>query len=313
MRGISSPFMIIIFGPTGVGKSAFAVELGQHIPAEIINADMGQLYTPLTIGTAKSAWRSETIPHHMFDLVDEPRNYTVNEYRTTIDPLLHETWQRGNIPIIVGGSGFYLHSLLFPPQAGPTIDEDTIPADWNLLHRIDSVRAQNIHPNDAYRIKRALSIWFATGIAPSDWKRPYQPPAPYVLIQLTRDRAQLYEQINTRTITMLDEGWLDECRLLYGTEWEPFVRKKKLIGYGELFDYVAGNLAYDEVIATIAQKTRNYAKRQETFGSFLSRTIRRAMPSENRFLGTMQQVNLTSTEPRLYINQLLKNIDAVKA
>lgn len=313
MRGISSPFMIIIFGPTGVGKSAFAVELGRHIPAEIINADIGQLYTPLTIGTAKPAWRSEEIPHHMFDLIDEPRNYTVKEYRSTIYPLLHEIWQRGNIPIIVGGSGFYLHALLFPPQAGPTADEDAIPADWDLLHRIDPVRAKNIHPHDAYRIKRALSIWFATGIAPSHWKRPYQPPAPYLLIQLTRDRAQLYEQINARTITMLAEGWLDECRSLYGTEWELFVRKKKLIGYSELFDYMAGTKSFEDAIATIQQKTRNYAKRQETFGAFLSRTIRQSAASNNQRRETVEQVNLTSTDPHLYINQLLKNIHAVIA
>src|SRR5579863_9779399 len=113
---INRPFMLIVYGPTGVGKTDVALAIAQHIPAEIINMDMGQFYTPLSIGTAKPDWKNSPIPHHLFDIIDTPINYTVAEYRTMLYKTVQEVIGRGNLPILVGGSGFYLHSLLFPPH-----------------------------------------------------------------------------------------------------------------------------------------------------------------------------------------------------
>src|SRR5579859_8042174 len=108
-------FFLVITGPTGVGKTDFALDLAQHIPSEIINADMGQCYKPLTIGTSKPDWKSQATPHHIFDVLDEPAHFSVTDYREKVLDLIHGIWSRNKLPIIVGGSGFYIKSLFFPP------------------------------------------------------------------------------------------------------------------------------------------------------------------------------------------------------
>ena len=111
------PFFIVIAGPTGVGKSDFALQLAQQLsfPVELINADMGQLYTPLSLGTAKPDYKHEPVVHHLFDCLDEPRDYTVHEFRQAVVQVMQELWARGVVPLIVGGSSFYVQSLFFPP------------------------------------------------------------------------------------------------------------------------------------------------------------------------------------------------------
>src|SRR3990172_4748508 len=108
---IDRPFMLIIYGPTGVGKTDMALAIAERMPSEIVNMDVGQFYTPLSIGTAKPAWRSSPVPHHLFDILDTPKNITVVEYRTLLLKKINEIRDRGNLPIVVGGSGFYLYSL----------------------------------------------------------------------------------------------------------------------------------------------------------------------------------------------------------
>ena len=118
----STKYMIIIYGPTAVGKTDAAFKIAEHISAEIINADVGQFYTPLLIGTAKPDWKKSPVPHHLFDILDEPKDLTVAQYRELLIPVLDEIWRRNNIPIIVSGSGFYLTYIFFPPEAN-TIDQ----------------------------------------------------------------------------------------------------------------------------------------------------------------------------------------------
>ena len=236
--------LIILFGPTAVGKTQFADLLAAHLPAEIVNADMGQLYTPLTIGTAKPDWRKSTVPQHLFDIVNEPRLVTVAEYRDRMMVILDAIWARKNIPILVGGSGFYLQSLFFPPEA----TSDTSPAQekvaqekfapepdrWRQLYEIDPQRALRIHPHDMYRINRALLIFFTTGKKPSAQEPRYQPLASYCFVLLKRDRKELYERIDIRTRAMLQEGWIQETQRLMGTEWQEFLINKKIIGYDDI-------------------------------------------------------------------------------
>ena len=104
--------MLIVYGPTGVGKTELSLSIAKTVPSEIINIDVGQLYTPLSIGTAKPDWRSSSIPHHLFDVVDTPKNYTVAQYRTIFYQKVHEIIARGNLPIVVGGSAFYIQPLI---------------------------------------------------------------------------------------------------------------------------------------------------------------------------------------------------------
>lgn len=311
-------YMLILYGPTGVGKTDCALSLAQRIPAEIINADVGQFYVPLTIGTAKPSWKTSTVPHHLFDILDEPRDITVTEYRNLVIPVLNEVWQRGNIPIIVGGSGFYIASLLFPPPSLPKEIVDSTFQDeknlWEQLFAIDPDRAQQIHPHDTYRITRALDIWYSTGTKPSQYIPTYQPIAPFLLVWLTRDRHELYERINQRVIQMFNQGWLEEVMALRGTEWEKFLLKKKLIGYDDIIQYLRQtnpSQSMEDLIATIAQKTRNYAKRQITFWTMLKKKLIAVGHKENDqvMLPGIKTFDLTLRDLDLYIKLLLQELN----
>ena len=317
---LQQPFMLIIFGPTGVGKSDAAIAIAQKFPAEIINIDMGQLYTPLTIGTAKPAWREEQVPHHLFDVIDEPIAFTVTAYRARIKALLHDIWSRGKLPILVGGSGFYLKSLFFPPRS-PTIDCEpselqTIPEDllWAKLNDVDPERAQQLHPHDTYRIKRALAIWFTTHIKPSTQKPQFVPLAPFKLICFTRDRNQLYERINMRVDQMMYEGWMHEVAQLKNSPWEDFLRTKKIIGYDVLLDFLSNEQTQQKLaqaIDEIKQKTRNYAKRQLTFWRMLERELQEAITLREKsatITSEIESVNLTLCDINLYIDLLQRQL-----
>jgi len=306
-------YLFILFGPTGVGKTDVALKFTQELPAEIVNIDVGQFYTRLSIGTAKPNWRVGPVPQHLFDIIHTPRNCTVIEYRERFLQAIREIQQRDHLPVVVGGSSFYVHSLFFPPHVS---EERFIKGCqdcndrqlWQKLYEVDPDRAKQIHPHDTYRIERALAIWYATGKKPSVFIPTYAPPSPYTLICLTRDRQELYSRINERTKAMIKAGWIDEVKNLVGTEWEPFLRVKNLIGYSELFDYLEGRRDLADTIALIQQETRNYAKRQLVFWRCLEKQLRSQSLSPYTRIET---VNLTTTNIDLYIKQLSKQIMSV--
>lgn len=310
--------MILIYGPTGVGKTDLAEKLASRLSAaEIVNADLGQFYTPLCIGTAKPDWRNSPLAQHLFDIINEPRMITVTEYRDMMLQILDEIWNRGALPIIVGGSGFYLQSLFFPPISA-TIEppkKNYYGAEsqrWDLLYSIDPERALRIHRNDIYRINRALDIYYETGKKPSEQVPRYQPLGSFLFVTVARERDDLYARINARTQLMMNAGWMNEVSLLQGTDWEPFLKKKKLIGYDDILNYLEGakdEQSYAQLIEVIARKTRNYAKRQITFGTQLVNHLEKSLLENSDSGSACQQLNLTSGKLELYINQLLRQIE----
>lgn len=312
----TQPYVIIITGPTGVGKTELALSLAQHIPSEIINGDVGQFYTPLTIGTAKPDWQNEPVPHHLFDIINEPQDCTVVEYRERVSAMVDDIWQRGRVPIIVGGSLFYIKSLFYPPQTLPisTVKKDeSCEYSWEYLQKIDPLRAVSIDKNDTYRIARAIDIWRTSGIKPSAYKVPFDPFARGMLIYITRDRQELYDRINMRVKQMMDEGWLEEVEPLLNSEWEPFLYRKKLIGYPDILTYLKGDRTPQEkqfLIDSIAKKTRNYAKRQATFWRMLKGLFDKEKDGSIE-TPELHELNLTSTDLRLYIKQLLMQLSSV--
>lgn len=288
------PYCIIISGPTASGKTSFSIKLAEQLlkttgrKSHIVNADIGQFYTPLSIGTAKPDWKNEPIPHHLFDVIDTPTDLNVVTYRNMVIEKINEIWNAGDLPIIVGGSLFYIRSLFFPPRdlgddrrveelinARDAYYEGETQELWNLLQQIDPERAKAIHPNDRYRIERALAIWGKTGRKPSSLEPIFEPPFHSRIIFIDRPREVLFERINTRTREMiLDEGWSDEAKALRGSAWETFLKQKKLIGYPEIFEWLGegrrphqGRRPHEvePLIKIIQQKTRQYAKRQITF------------------------------------------------
>lgn len=313
---LKQPTIVIVYGPTGVGKSALAEKLCSVLPAEIINMDIGQFYTPLSIGTAKPDWQRSSISQHLFDIIDTPKNITVCHYRMLVLEKINEVCSRGKLPILVGGSGFYLKSLLFPPVADagsyakiPALQEGDPVALWEKLYAIDPVRAQDIHHADVYRVRRALAIWYTTGQKPSAYVPLYNPPANFSIIYVERDRQELYDRIDRRVHQMIKGGLIDEVKPLVGTAWEAFLHEKGIIGYNEVLAYLSSAQTEDEknaMVAAIQKRTRHYAKRQGTFWRMLQREIIHAsLANADRqlFESKMQTVNLTLMNLDLYIKQ----------
>ena len=229
---------IIIIGPTASGKTDISYTLSQHLNAEIINADSGQFYTPLTIGTAKPAWQKHLTKAHLFDIIDSPQDFTVHDYRSTVAATVTAITNDNKIPIIVGGSLFYIKSLLFPTCELPTINKSLAEKSlseihndqlWPYLHEIDSDRAQQIHPNDIYRLRRALTIWFSTKQKPSFYRPQFNPPFPFYMIIIKPFKKVIDDRIRLRTEKMIQQGWIDEVKGLTGSKWEVFLKNKGLI------------------------------------------------------------------------------------
>jgi tRNA dimethylallyltransferase len=307
----TKPYIIVIYGPTGVGKTDSALEMAKSIPAaQIINGDVGQFYKPLTIGTAKPDWQHSPIQHHLFDSIDEPRNYTVWEYRQHVQQLIQELHRNDITPIIVGGSGFYIASLLFCQQEFDHQEQNQSAENpsWDTLQQIDTVRAAQIHPHDHYRIARALNIWRITGQKPSMYKPRYAPLAPTLMLYVTRTRKELYERIDQRVLDMMEQGWLGETQNVLGTPWERFLQEKKLIGYDDIINYLtqSTHMSYSTVVERIQQRTRNYAKRQETFWRTLERSIKLA-DHDNAVV--MHTIDLTLSPIDLYLKKLLSIVN----
>ncbi len=312
-------FFIGITGPTGVGKTALVDGLAQQLsfPLEVINADTGQLYTSLSIGTAKPDLANVVVPHHQFDVISEPEDYTATQYREAVLALMQSITARGAVPVIVGGSGFYIATLFYPPQEQQTKGYDfsgkTTQELWDLLATIDTKRASQIHQHDRYRIERALKAWYDTGKAPSSLEPVFDPPGKGVLYFVNRSKEELHERINARVVQMLEQGWLDEVAGL-SQEWQEYLLKKKLIGYPDIIKYlreqelgVLPDDAYELLVARISQRTRGYAKRQITFWKSLRRRLEKSDP-EGKYL-KIEEINLTEVADELYIKKLCEELE----
>ncbi|HSW75629.1 MAG TPA: tRNA (adenosine(37)-N6)-dimethylallyltransferase MiaA [Candidatus Saccharimonadales bacterium] len=305
-------YVVLISGATATGKSSLAIELAQKISGEIINADIGSFYTPLTIGTAKPDFLNEPVPHHFFNILDKPENFTVVQFRQQLKIKLQEIWDRGNVPIVVGGSAFYIKSFFYKQHdiEGTNdwiqeLERSVLSSSelWKELQSIDPQRATQINPSDRYRIIRALSIFKATGQKPSLFAQEFQPLAPFYFIVCTRDRKELYKRIDERVIEMMNSGFRQEVENLRGSAWESFLQKKKLIGYDDLLE----NKNDHDVTPIIQKKTRNYAKRQIIFLHKLQQQLQQALNSGD-LVGCVQEINLTLYDVCLYINGLSEQI-----
>lgn len=302
--------MLIVLGPTGVGKTECTDTITSAFSSEVINGDMGQMYVPFTVGTAKPDWQRAAASHHLFDIIDKPESYSVIEYRKKVQENLSTIWGKQRVPIVIGGSSFYIASLLFPPVSydvsSEPFDYSHIPNLWQHLHSIDPDRAVRINPADTYRITRALTIWYRAGKKPSLCVPNYDPIAEnYCLLWITRDREDLYDRINRRVHCMIEQGWIDEVQRLRGTAWEEFIKRKKLIGYSEIVAYLDGVCTYNTLIATIQCRTRSYAKRQISFWRMLSKKIElQRVKNRGLLFGKIDTINLTKTDIGRYIDQL---------
>ena len=279
---MSKPRVVAVGGPTASGKTALSVALARAFDGEIINADSMQIYKNLDVGTAKpSAEERQGIPHYLLDFLPPETPYSVADFTAAADPLIRDITARGRLPLVVGGTGLYITSLLSgmafaPEKTDPAIrarlqaraDTEGGAALYAELQRVDPDYAAQVHPNNLPRVIRALELFEATGRRMSDQRREARPAeAPYHALCLCltcRDRAVLYSRIDRRVDEMVENGVLDEARQVYDHR-DAYRTAAQAIGYKEFFPYFEGTANLTECTERLKQATRNYAKRQLTW------------------------------------------------
>lgn len=273
---------IIVAGPTASGKTKVSIELAKRLDGEIVNADSIQVYKDLNIGTAKATIdEMENITHHMLDVADKFDEFTVSDYRSMALPIIKDIISRGKTPIIVGGTGFYINSLLFDMDYGNATKDETIRAKYenlakehgneyvyDILKSVDIDSANKLHANDLKRVIRALEIYESTGTKKSTMQNTMQSFNTGInplIIGLTMDRDKLYSRINQRVDIMVSDGLIDEVRNLVSLGLNNTHQSMSGIGYKEIYSYINGEMTLDESLELLKKNTRHYAKRQITW------------------------------------------------
>ncbi len=276
-----APPLIIISGPTGVGKTDVAVALAEPLGAEIISADAVQVYRHMDIGTAKPSQEQQArVRHHLIDVVDPDEPFSAARYKTMADAVIKDFHEKGRPIFVVGGTGLYIKALtrgLFPSEErdsdlrkGLRKEAETLGLErlYERLQQVDPVAAERIHPNDTYRIIRALEVYQVTGQPISQHQRAHGFRGPrYRMfpIGLTLDRNILYDRINRRVDRMLAAGLLEEVRWLLGEGYPLTLKPMRSIGYRHMGEYLEGRVGWDETVRLFKRDTRRYAKRQYTW------------------------------------------------
>ncbi len=261
--------IIVIAGPTGVGKTKLSIELAKKLNGEIINADSTQVFKGLNIATAKVTNKEmENVPHHLIDIKEITENYTVYDYQKDARKKIKEIEARGHIPILVGGTGLYIKAALYDYEFQEETNHKTDYSNFTkeeLYEELLKVDPNTeIHMNNRKRVERALDYFKENHQPFSSKEHTNQLLYDTIFIGLTTDREILYERINTRVEEMLKQGLLEEAKKIY----QSMIRTKAVmtpIGYKELFEYFDGNCTLEDSIHCIQQRSRNYAKRQYTW------------------------------------------------
>jgi len=272
--------LLVLVGPTAVGKTALSVAVAQAVGAEIISGDSMQVYRGMDVGTAKiTPAEMGGVPHHLIDIKDPDEDFSVAEFQARVDGLVREIHARGRLPMLVGGTGLYVRAVveaytfteLDPdPELRQRLRQEEEGRGPGFLHarlaEVDPVSAARLHPNDLFRIVRALEVYHLTGIpiSATQTAATSQPRYDDLVIGLTMDRQQLYARIDQRVDAMLAAGWLDEVRRLLG-RYPPHLKPMEALGYRELVLYLRGMLTWQETVALIKRNTRRFAKRQFTW------------------------------------------------
>jgi tRNA dimethylallyltransferase len=282
------PKVIVICGPTGIGKTAVGIELAGMFGGEIISSDSMQIYRHMDIGTAKpSPEELVQITHHMIDIVDPDEDFDAAQFLSQGRAIIAELGSRGRIPFVVGGTGLYIKALLHGIFQSQSIVSDVRErlkkeADefgshllYDRLKQCDPESAGRLHPNDTYRIIRALEVFESTGRTIGAYHRDHdftEDPYCVLKIGLTGDRQSLYHRIDYRVDAMIEAGLVDEVRRLLEMGFSADLKSMRSIGYRHMTEFLGGHLSWDECVRTLKRDTRRYAKRQLTwFGA--DRTI----------------------------------------
>ncbi len=273
--------LLFVVGPTAVGKTDTAIHLAKTLNGEIISADSMQIYRYMNIGTAKPTLEEqEGIPHYLLDCVNPNESFSVAEFQKQAKEIIDDITSRGKLPIIAGGTGLYVNSLLYEMDFTSTIsnwdlrnqleEEAKVQGNeylHNKLREIDPQAAERIHPNNVVRVIRAIEVNHEGGENMGDFRRDVKINSDYdcVLLGLTRDREELYNRVNLRVDIMIQQGLIEEVKKLMEMGYSEDLVAFKGLGYKEIISYLKGESTLDEAIEILKRDTRRYAKRQLTW------------------------------------------------
>ena len=271
--------LLVICGATASGKTALAVECAKKLGGEVVSCDALLVYRGLNIGTAKpTKEETEGIPHHLIDVAEPTQNFTVHDYERLALKAVGDILSRGKVPVLCGGTGFYLNAVLFESGFGHAAADEGVRAKYRaiaaergkeylhaLLRETDPVSAEKLHPNDVKRVVRALEIYELTGRRKSDQHDTLTPRFPYEAFAFDYPRAELYERIERRTDGMLEKGLVEEVKGLLAAGVPENAQCMQAIGYKEVIESLKNGTLHSTMRDIILRNTRNYAKRQLTF------------------------------------------------
>lgn len=272
------PQIIIICGPTASGKSSLAIKLARALDTEIISADSLAIYKRLDIGTAKPTKDElSLVKHHLVDVCEPTDNFSVSDFENLALPIINDLISRGKTPIICGGTGFYINSVLYKLSYGGSASnleirdkyfnlakEEGADAVYNELLKVDPKSCEKIHKNDLVRVVRALEIYYSTGIQKSAQNDLLTPRYTYLALTPELGRETLYDRINKRVDVMLENGLVEEVKSLINSGIDKSHQCMQGIGYKETYDAIVTN-DYSTLADLIKLNSRHYAKRQITF------------------------------------------------
>lgn len=269
--------LIVLVGPTAIGKTAVSINLAKKIDGEIISADSMQIYKYMDIGTAKiKIEEMNDIPHYLIDIIYPDEEFTVANYKYYAEKYIDKINKTGRIPIVVGGTGLYLNSLVYELKFAKIEPNEKFRlkynelADsygnqyiYNLLYKLDNLSAKRINPNDRKRIIRALEIYHETGKPMSYYNKDFRKEIDkynLVMIGLNMDRTTLYTRINDRVDMMIMEGLVEEVKKLLAMGYNKELVSMQGIGYKEIISYLEGNNSLDEAIEILKETLEDLLK-----------------------------------------------------
>jgi tRNA dimethylallyltransferase len=276
------PSIIVICGPTGIGKTSAGIETAEIFGGEIISADSMQIYKYLDIGTAKpTKQETQRVLHHMVDIIDPDEDFSAAKFASMGIEIINRLEKENKVPFVVGGTGLYIKALvhgLF--DAEPAADSDFkiflkehakvygTEFLYNKLKKLDPEAANKIHPNDTFRIIRAFEVFESTGISISEHQKKHgflENRFNVLKIGLNVERETLYRQIEKRVDLMIEAGFADEVKRLLDMNYSANLKSMQSIGYRHMIDHITGSTTLDEAVRTLKQDTRRFAKRQLTW------------------------------------------------
>ncbi len=269
--------VLVVIGPTAVGKTKLSIALAKKLNAEIISGDSMQIYRGLDIGTAKvTEEEKEGVIHHLIDCRDFNEGYSVSDFQNDVRQLIDEISARGHLPMIVGGTGLYIRAALYDYRFDDTGHEVNFAKKYahynnqklhDYLASFDKTSASQIHPNNRHRVLRAIEIYETTGKTKSEQIEAdvSEPLYDTLVLGLNLDRKKLYARIEQRVEQMFEAGLLEEFKSIVALGATADMQSMKAIGYRELFDYINGKATLKEVKDKICLDSRRYAKRQMTW------------------------------------------------